>query len=65
MITKIALDLEDFQCLVRGGQLDLVDGKGDAAVSVILKDIGFIQMYDAIKKAEDGEAYKGLRRPLK
>ncbi len=49
----IALDEQDFACLVRGGVLHVGD------IKIILKDIGYIQMDIAIANAEAGiDVYK-------
>lgn len=53
--THISLDLEDFKCLTRGGILTVKKEK----VRIILKDIGFYKMEEAIMEAADGkETYK-------
>jgi hypothetical protein len=53
----LALDAEDFDCLVRGGVLQVAvhrDGR-NCLVRVILKDIGFDMMAKCLSDACDGK----------
>jgi hypothetical protein len=61
---KIALDAEDFLCLVRGGNL-IVKCRSGKEVHIILRDIGFHHMYALIERVEKGkeETYKNRERP--
>lgn len=45
---NISLDYEDFKCLVRGGVLIV------GPVKIVLKDIGFHMMDEAINLADSG-----------
>jgi hypothetical protein len=60
----IRLDQADFQCLVRGGVLEIKVGEGE--IRIMLADIGFDIMYDCIERVENGEeeVYKNLTRDL-
>ncbi len=49
---KIALNEEDFRCLVRGGVLTINDAS--QTVKILLNDIGFIAMTQAMHDAEGG-----------
>ncbi len=53
MEIRIALDLEDFVCLVRGGELTIHDEKlaAGGVVKLILKDIGFGEMRSSVDTA--------------
>lgn len=54
---NIFMDNDDFECLVRGGNLKVAFMKGDKKhlVNIALKDIGFNMMYQGVEKAEKGE----------
>lgn len=63
MEIKIALDQEDFSCLVRGGQLTIKND--NVEIAIILKDIGFHVMEAEIASAELGnDIYKGHTKIL-
>ena len=55
----IALDEEDFNCLVRGVELKVFDKSTLTYVYIILKDIGFDRMDFCISNADKGiDIYK-------
>lgn len=60
MEIRIALDLEDFVCLVRGGELTIHDEKlaAGGVVKLILKDIGFGEMTGAVFMVQEGREKK-------
>jgi hypothetical protein len=59
---KICIPLceEDFNCLVRGGELKVFDKNTNTYVYIILQDIGFERMDFCISNAEKGiDSYEG------
>jgi len=57
----ILLNEEDFACLVRGGILTIEDKDSD--INIILKNIGFDQMDEAISRADQKiDIYKNHKR---
>lgn len=52
---NINFNHEDFQQLVAGGILKIKDKTTGRNIYIILSDIGFNNMHDAIEKVEDGK----------
>lgn len=65
--TYIGLTADDFQCLVRGGQLTVIDYKNGVKTNIILKDIGFDLMHELIERVEEGKekTYEGLTKEIR
>lgn len=57
----ISLDEEDFRCIVRGGVLTIKvknDVYGGSSIKIILKDIGFRRMCEAVEYATQGVDFR-------
>ncbi len=63
---KIKLDEKDFRCLVSGGILTVIDPEAKTEVHIILADIGFHRMDQAISDVESGDlkTYSHLTRSV-
>lgn len=55
---RFMLGREEFNCLIRGGQLTFVNK--DVMVHLLLQDIGFLQMNILIGQAKKEESLSGL-----
>jgi hypothetical protein len=55
IVAQISLTDQDFECLVRGGILEIYEPSSKKLVKLCLQDIGFDRMEELLNKAEGGK----------